>query len=79
MRRTNILPEIKDVFRVIAQGVFPAIKAVRQPNVYDQDINDAYLAALTKINASDGFSVTSAQLIEQMKDDLVNKQPAITR
>lgn len=69
----------QDVLQAIAQRVLPAIKAVRQPNVYDQDINDAYLAALTKINASDGFSVTSAQLIEQMKDDLVNKQPAITR
>jgi multiple sugar transport system substrate-binding protein len=69
----------QDVLKAIAQRVLPAIKTVRQPNIYDQDINDAYLAAITRINASDGRSITSAQLIEQMKDDLVNKQPAIQR
>jgi multiple sugar transport system substrate-binding protein len=69
----------QDVLQAVAQRVLPAIKEVRQPNMYDQDINDAYLAAVTKINASDGRNISSAQLIEEMKDDLINKQPAIKR
>jgi multiple sugar transport system substrate-binding protein len=69
----------QDVQQAIAQRVLPNIKGVRPPSVYDQDLADVLNLAITTINASNGTSVTAAALINQMKDDLINKQPAITR
>ena len=69
----------QDVLQAIAQRILPAIKGVRPPSKYDQDLADVLNSAITKINASTGTSVTAATLIAEMKDDLINKQPTITR
>jgi len=69
----------QDVLQAIAQRVLPAIKGVRPPSIYDQELADVLNLAITKINASDGVSINSADLIAQMKDELINKQPAIQK
>jgi multiple sugar transport system substrate-binding protein len=69
----------QDVQQAIAQRVLPNIKGVRPPSKYDQDLADVLNLAITSINASTGTSVTAANLIAQMKDELINKQPTITR
>jgi multiple sugar transport system substrate-binding protein len=69
----------QDVQQAISQRVLPNIKGVRPPSKYDQDLADVLNLAITSINASTGTSVTAAALINQMKDDLVNKQPTIIK
>lgn len=68
----------QDVLQDISQRVLPNIKGVRLPSKYDQDIDDVYNLAIKSINASDGASITADEIIAQMKDDLINKQPTIT-
>lgn len=69
----------QDVLQAISQEVFPAIKGVRLPSKYDQDINDAYNLAIKSINASKDGNISVDELISNMDDDLINKQPTITK
>ena len=68
----------QNVLQEISQRVLPNIKSVRLPSEYDQDINDVYNLAVKSINASNGTDISVDDLIAQMKDDLINKNPDIT-
>lgn len=69
----------QDVLQAISQDILPNIKGVRLPSKYDQDINDAYNLVIKTINASKDGNVSADDMISKMEDDLVNKQPAITK
>ncbi len=69
----------QDVLQAIGQDILPNIKGVRLPSKYDQDINDAYNLVIKTINASKDGNVSADEMISKMEDDLVNKQPTITK
>ncbi|MFA9379749.1 MAG: ABC transporter substrate-binding protein [Acetanaerobacterium sp.] len=69
----------QDVLKAIGQEVLPNITSVRLPSKYDQDINDVYNLAIKSINAATDGNITADDLIAKMNDDLVNKQPNITK
>lgn len=69
----------QDVLKEFSQRVLNNITKVREPSQYDQDIDDVYNFAVKSINASDGTDITADELITQMEDELVNKNPDITK
>lgn len=68
----------QNVLQEIAQRVLPEIKGVRIPSPYDQDINDVYNLIIKDINASNG-DLDVDDLIAKMEDELINKNPSITK
>jgi multiple sugar transport system substrate-binding protein len=69
----------QDWMKEMAQRVIPAIQKVRVPSRYDQGIADVLNLAIKSINASTGNNITAAQIIEQMKVELISKYPELTR
>ena len=69
----------QDVQKIIAQDVLPNIKGVRAPSKYDQDLDDVYNLALKTINASGDGDVSVDDLIASMEDELMVKQPELTK
>ncbi len=52
---------------------------MRLPSKYDQDIDDVYNLALKTINASVDGSVSVDSLIESMTEELLTKQPDLSK